>query len=96
MLNKRIHVLFDEQLASQVAKRAKQDNLSMGEYIRSAVESKLEQETSLQKLTNAMEQIRAFRDKEGKKYAHGKDSATIIREMREERTKHLLDILHDK
>ncbi|HUD44396.1 MAG TPA: hypothetical protein VMR41_02535 [Patescibacteria group bacterium] len=96
MLNKRIQILFDEQLANKIVERAKQDNLSMGEFIRSAVTDKLEQEELSKKRQNAYDQIQTLREKYGKKYAKGKDSVAIIREMREERTKHLLHILHDK
>ena len=40
-----------------------------------------------------LEQLAAFRKKYGKKLSRGKDTTRLIRDMREKRTKHLLNLV---
>lgn len=95
MLSKRTNILFDQELWSQLVQLAKTKRTSVGELVRSAVKDKYAAEDRREKVENAVAAIRAFREKYGKQLAKGEDSVTIIRRMRDERTKHLMQTLEN-
>ena len=52
-------------------------------------------ESRKKRMEEAAKKMDELREKYGKKYK-GEDSVTIIRRMREERTKHLLDVIESR
>lgn len=85
MLIKRTQILFDKELWNTLVELAKEKKTSVGELVRRAVREKYEEDKLLNKRKKAVEAIRAFRKKYGKKLAKGEDSVTIIRRMRDTR-----------
>lgn len=56
---------------------------------------KHEEETRRQRMQTAAKKMDEWREKYSKKYS-GEDSVTIIRRMRKERTKHLLNVIEGR
>jgi|SRR3990167_3401114 len=56
---------------------------------------KHEEETRKQRMEQAAKKMDKWREKHSKKYS-GEDSVTIIRRMRKERTKHLLNVIEGR
>lgn len=57
MLNKRAHILFDQGLWDKLLKMAKEENTSVGEVVRSAVEEKLSKEEEAERRIKAIDSI---------------------------------------
>jgi hypothetical protein len=85
MLTKRTQILFDQQLWTNLMQLAKEKNTSIGELVRNAVRKQYSKDEKQERIEKAVENIFRFREKYGKKLAKGKDSAQIIREMRNTR-----------
>ena len=85
MLNKRAHILFDQQLWSLIVNLAKEESTSAGKLIRTAVAEKYTKQDDLGRIQKTVSQIRAFREKYGKKLAGKKDTTLIIRTIRNKR-----------
>ena len=85
MLVKRTNILFDEDLWSKLSLLAKKRKTSVGELTRKAIKETYfsEEEIIQEKRRRAVERIRRFREKYGKKLDKGEDSVEIIRKMRD-------------
>lgn len=95
MLTKRTNILFDQELWNQLVQLSKANNKSVGELVRTAVKDTYAAKDRQKNVKNAVDAIRAFREQYGKKPAKGEDSVSIIRRMRKERTKHLMQLLEN-
>lgn len=100
MLTKRTQILFDDTMWQKLLRLAERENISVGELTRKAIEKTYfsSREELKDKKEEAYQQILAIREKlrKSKKTRNTEDSVTIIRRMREERTKHLLDVIEGR
>lgn len=93
MLDKKVHILFDNQLWNQIRQLAKEKNMSVGQLVRSAVEEQYGKDNWLVKRAKAIEEILALKKQYKTKSTNKEDVVTLVRRMREERTQHLWNIL---
>ncbi len=63
MLTKRTNILFSEEIWKKLLKLANEKNMSIGEFIRAAVEEKYDEEEILKKRKKAFERILEIRPK---------------------------------
>lgn len=85
MLNKRTQILFDQELWDILNDLAKRKKTSVGELVRTAIRKYYLEKEDQEKMKDLFEKINNFRETYGKNLAKGKDSAVIIRKMRDER-----------
>lgn len=95
MLTKRTNIMFDEELWKKLTKLADKQQVSVGEIVRTAAREKVDEEEIIAKQRKAILSIRQFRES-NKNINRSQDSVALIREMREERTDHLMKLLEGK
>lgn len=85
MLNKRAHILFDQELWNILNNLAEREKTSVGKLVRTAIRKYYLEKEEQEQLKDLFEKITNFRETYGKDLAKGKDSTAIIRKMRNER-----------
>lgn len=55
MLNKRTNILFDKELWDQISKLAKAENVSVGDFVRKTLRSRLDEKKAQEKRKRAIE-----------------------------------------
>lgn len=99
MLSKRTNILFDENLWQKLSSLAKKTNTSVGQLTREAVILTFfpgESESRIKNRSEAIRAIRLFREKYTVGGAKKDNIVTLVRKMREDRTKYLMSLLKHK
>lgn len=61
MLTKRTNILLEEDIWKQLEKVAREQNMSVGEFIREAIKIKLDEKKQLKQTQKAIDEIRKIR-----------------------------------
>lgn len=85
MLTKRAQILFDQTTWKQATTLAKEQQSSIGHVVRTAIQKVYADKQKAQEVQKIVEKILTFRKKHGKNTKHSFDSATIVRQMRDQR-----------
>lgn len=93
MLNKRAHILFDQQLWNQLVQAAEEKQISVGQLVRIAMQEKYQKENFLSERTKAINKILELKRQYKTKSVNKENVMELVRRMREERTQHLWNIL---
>lgn len=93
MLDKRAHILFDQQLWNQLVQAAEEKQISVGQLVRIAMEEKYQKENFLSQRAKAINKILALKKQYKAKSVNKENVVELVRRMREERTEHIWNIL---
>jgi len=97
MLNKRTHILFDQEFWNYLSKLAKMNDTSVGDLVRKAAKEKYAIKTDLDKKRKTVDSIMKLKEeyqrKHSKKTRKKESVITLVRKMREERTQHIWNVL---
>lgn len=96
MLTKRTNILFEEEMWKQLTRRAKSQNTSVGELVRTAIVEKYPSEKELEQRREAIDRIMKMKEEYRKAHPSKKkheSTVSLIQRMRRDRDKHLLSLL---
>lgn len=93
MLNKRAHILFDQQLWNRLIQAAEEKQTSVGQLVRKALEEKYQKENPFSKRENAIDKILMLKKQYKTKSVKKENVVELVKSMREERTRHLWNVL---
>ena len=93
MLNKRTHILFDEQLWNQLVQAAKEKQTSVGELVRTSMREEYGEGKVLSARAKAIDKILELKKHYKTKAVKKESVVELVRRMREERTQHIWNVL---